>query len=783
MAVSNYIQECKYDLSRLKNVIHLFPSRSNVKYEIDRGAAYADYNVAPISLYARSVTLSETEELDERYEFTHNVTFTLDGYNTLDDIHDRYYIAVEDYNGTHWLLNPYFPAKVTYEYTLAENRNETRYTFATVSNFPVLQLYGVEENNISPKCKYAYDAIKEIYLNEKIYSRFSNDGRIYYSNDGFKKVDFNKYSASFTETYNGDTVQHRVSFDIPFDYYKSSWHYNLLEFTENKYASIIRTVNGENILCGFGYGLQPSYEVSCEGNESPNRINITLFDLHSDEGLTTYFDENVNIGGLTETTWQFTTKYDGYECVSEGLARYLLQEEVDAFGNPTGNYRCLQGFENQFSHLNIVGTFTFSSLFETSMCLPEKCDFSTSLPSTNRILFTENDCKTYYISSSSDWNIFPASVNGFTISPVRGQGMMSTILNICATNAQPQATAEFTLYYCNGESNTWKLEYIPAKAEDCFTDGVTYRVGASTGSLNVRIECCVQEVISNPAMNAITFYDGYIRFQYPSNTTGQQKIYNVSVTLCDGKKATISIIQSAGYERWVKEGTVCDGNNLCDVERRYTGTTPSIVTGRTEETRKVNCSPSNECETLEVQWVDTDETYCQDGKLYDVEAEMRKDGNGEWYFTGEKRLGPEIPDTEGLCKDDTIEWRATDGYICDGTNKYARERLYINGVAQDVYRKGLLVLERNSTDCGYDPKFEEYPYNEWRCDDTACNGLDKYEYCTQWFSKDGEQWEKSNIHKYGSLIETNSKDCGYIDPYEYRWVLTDNTICGNGVKP
>ena len=173
------------------------------------------------------------------------------------------------------------------------------------------------------------------------------------------------------------------------------------------------------------------------------------------------------------------------------------------------------------------------------------------------------------------------------------------------------------------------------------------------------------------------------------------------------------------------------------------------------------------------------------GKKYIVEAEQVKySTDSDWINTGNKRRGSETSDSPAECSGTTYEeWRVVEGeHICDGTTKYRKLRLYtstdnINWVATDTYKKGE-VIEYNSTDCGYSPTGETY--YEWRIEGTQCNGYDLYNWERKYVSNDGNTWTPTEVYRYGSLIETNSSQCGYVPPivYEYRWILTNETQCG-----
>ena len=131
-------------------------------------------------------------------------------------------------------------------------------------------------------------------------------------------------------------------------------------------------------------------------------------------------------------------------------------------------------------------------------------------------------------------------------------------------------------------------------------------------------------------------------------------------------------------------------------------------------------------------------------------------------------------------------WITASGeYICDGTDKYAKQKRQMSTDGGTTWtdtgqtKKGDLI-ERNSRDCGY---FE--PQYRWVdiSGDYECVGTDKYAKQKKQVSNDGGRtWRDTGETQRGNLIERNSTDCGYIAP-QYRWVNVDNEyVCVGTTK-
>lgn len=772
MAVSEYINNpCKYNIDKLAKVVYLIDENASKNIHIDDGEAYiTDIDQEPMALSVYNIALSDTDELDERYKFTHRLTFSMNGYVNYRDFQGRYYVIVKTVDEEYWLVNPLFPCKITYTYTLGANESHTDFTLSTISNHPTLRIHNLAHST-PYECGYVRCGFDSLKLNESINS-LKRGNHVLYTNDGFKDIVFKKNTGVFTEQFDGNNIQHNLKFDIKFDDYKSSWHYNLLEFVENTYSAIIKTTCNKYILCGFGFGLQPSFNVDANDNAESDKISIDLIDMHDNGDFIGYVDD-VTIEKDDTTNWTYTNKYNGYECVGNNLARYLLMEEVDALMNPTGNYKVLVGYEDQFTFLNIVGTFTETVTFNSYDCA-DSCRLQSSFPL--EFVFNNVSCREYSLISDSDWSI-TSSVNYITVSPSNGLAGQSYTVSVCNTilPQETEASSTLSINYCN-RVKTYNVKV--KRSDSCLPAGAVFDISANGQYVTIPTACCVTDAKDfGGTITNISIQNSYIRVYVPQNNSGNPRQFIISITYCDGREGEAIINQGTGFERWVKESTACTGNQKCDVERKYTGTTISDINTRTEETRMTNCAASSDCGGKMTRWVDTSETTCSGGKKYIVQAEqLSNDGGETWVNTGNKRLGSETSDPSGECAgvEEFEDWREN-GYVCVETTKYNRLQLYvstdqINWIATNTYKRGDRVLETNSADCGYITPSTGWTYEDWRLVETdyICEDGNKYEKLRRYVSNDNVNWTPTDIYKRGNLIEANSGDCGY-----------DPTITGN----
>ena len=259
--VTNYNNEkCKYNYSKLKKVVYLVSEEHMKDIHIDGTEAYVDnLTQLPLRLNGFDISLSEETSLDERYEFQKSVTLSMHGYVNHKLFNGRYYVILESEDGTYWMVNIDFPSRVTYTFNLSKDTYQTDFTFSSLSNYPTLRLVANFEA-VSPPCLgfnvYGIESLKMIERDKTVLD--TKNKTVYTYADSFKDIEFLGDSCSYSSVYDGFKVQDTITFSIGFDAYKSSWHYNLIEFVNNLYSAIIIPKSSTNTLyVGFNFGLEP----------------------------------------------------------------------------------------------------------------------------------------------------------------------------------------------------------------------------------------------------------------------------------------------------------------------------------------------------------------------------------------------------------------------------------------------------------------------------------------------------------------------------------------------
>lgn len=733
MAVTEYkpsASNCKYTYSKLKDVIYLVSKDHTKKVYIDDSEAYIDgLTELPLRLNGFNISLKEESSLDERYEFQKTVTLSMHGYVSSSIFGGRYYVILESYDGTFWMVNVDFPSKLTYTFNLSKDTYQTDFTLSSLSNFPTLKLNANFEA-VSPVCLgfnvYGVDSLK---LLEKEYCALDTaSGTVYTYGKDFVDVEFLGESCSFQESFDGDIVTTEISFDIAFDDYKSSWHYNLLEFLQNLYAAIVTPKGNDNtFFAGFTYGLQPSFTVqTASQNGQSDTITVRLIESsnYGSSAASSWDDEQ-----STDTRWVFVKNVNDiicYECIGQGLARYLVQQEVTQNGIPTGDYKVLDGYTSQFPSLNVIGTFSNDVTFSNPICGGELCMVETDLP--NSITYRSATCYTYSYSASCDWNV-SGLASYMTVTPSSGEANQSYTLSVC--NTKTPTTNESSTFRISSGNNVKVVNVNLTVDSDilnptsqtinCLAQNVTFRFNANCPITVTSIDSRLTYQITNAQL---------IVSVPRNNSTADTITWDITVKDCNDNTQTVQIFQDKTYEKWVKiDGYICDGSTSYEKLQRYTGTTSTSINTQTSEYKAGTkiADFDERCGGSSTRWVVSDYYYCIDGDKWSFEEEQVYDGS-DWNPDGNTRLLEMVESASNFCLSAvTYEWRLTDRWQCAN--------------AQAQYR--------------------------WQPSGYTCVGYDKWERSIKQVSYDsGTTWQNLTPLEYSAttLIEADSEDCGYVPP-------------------
>ena len=674
MSVTNYIPKsdigCKYSYDKLDNVVYLV-SQSHVKdIHIDNGEAYIDgLTEVPIRLNGFNIEFNEESSLDERYSFSKSVRFSMHGYVTHQSFSDKYYVILKSKDGTLWMVNVDFPSRVTYTFNLSKDLYETNFTFASLSNFPTLRL-ATEIDDTQYECvDLRLGGIKSLQLLEKDSCTLDTVNSVVYTYGAdFKDVEYLGDSCSLTESFDGENVTTTISFDIAFDAYKSSWHYNLLEFLQNLYSSIIVPKGGDNtFFSGFNFGLQPSFRVVTNTDKGESDIITVTLVESSSQGSTSAVEWTLEED--TRRSWVYIKDVDGimgYECVSFGEARYLLQEEINQNGVPTGRYKALEGYAEYYEALglNIVGTFSEDNRFSNPECSGATCTVNTDIPT--MLTYYSAACYSYTYSSTCDWNV-SGLTDYMTVTPMSGVGNSTYTLSVCNTKT-PTANESSTFTITSGDNvkivninlvkNTSILNPQVANI-NCLPHNVYFTYDST----------CPIRVTSIDSRLTYQITNSQLIVNVPMNySIGNAKTWNITVKDCHQTSGTAQIVQDKTYENWVDSSDyVCESGNSYVKQYRYTGTTPTNINTMTGEFRGGSLIQSGDtrCGTIYTRWIFNGNYECVNGNKFEVEEEQISSDAINWTPTGTTRLGQMVEESSEWCIQPVeYKWVLTTDFEC-----------------------------------------------------------------------------------------------------------------------
>ena len=347
MAISNYLKRCEYRLGGLKPFVYLIHKNAltvkikangvdvhfnHIKEIINDSGETETITPTIYKVEGALCTYSQDENYESKYRFNSNLTLVINelyqepffyGLKTLRT--NQYYIIIEDKKGIQYLVNPELYTTLNYEYNFTDTndaQNAVTINWYNLSNFPLLifsEKVNTDNYLLREQCNYNLGRAFELLM----YSHKdlkTNDDTVKITNmyiDDYTKLKKIKYldeTFTLTETYDGNMFRVNLSYSIPLEDNQFNWHYNLLEFKDNRYGAILRTTNDNYVVVGIENGLFPEYKIqTSEDDNTPNMINITFTQLSQYPIL--YTDE------ITQYRWiptdQLCFGFDKYQMLTQ----------------------------------------------------------------------------------------------------------------------------------------------------------------------------------------------------------------------------------------------------------------------------------------------------------------------------------------------------------------------------------------------------------------------------------------------------------------------------------
>lgn len=809
MPVNNYLRECKYNLNNLDNYIYLYefnePLLDYITDDEESNASASDIKGSAQRLYCESVEYSSTSSVDNRFSFDNTLTVTLAEHSKVSHysiiqtlLNNNWMVVIKNKEDEAFVVNAEYPVMVSYSYVINDEKtpNILTITFRALQNVPTINLKTsvVFSSTLCDKpCEYVISRIESLKMIDMNKATIDVDGDGFTLNEkgegNLKTIEFNPTLMSFTDSYDGREFSQTLSFQIPFEMYRFYFHYNLLEYLDNRYYALIKTTNDNNILGGFRQGLFPSYTVST--SDSGNLITINLNAKYASYSV--LGSDTMNI---TTSDGMFYKPVLG-ECVNK-LFTWTLIEQYNANGVATNGFYCLNGFEEIYSDYTILGTYNqFDTNFgfklvDFNIDCSEGCKIN-NLPSTIQFQ-TSGETQCFIIDTNCsvtwEWN---AEAIDFIYDEITKEMCVTSKVDDGTFTIKATST-DGTIQYATVVIGSGGITGDTTTTINITAEGQKVSVIPVKGLSNVKSVTSTLQYITNQNGN------GY-EVTVPENTNEEPRTFTITIIYKDNSIETINIIQDRiYYVTTTSEETECFGNDLYYVNKKYKKYTEDgelifmeNIKGNQKETDSVNCMDYDEkvsgCTSCFEGYIYTLYEYKKNGSTiatryektsssctdnasteYIVNTEKAVCVDGTEYYV-EELHGANCNGGDNVKLYPVIErasnTEATDSNVCDTINP--------NTSGSTLYR----WIDTNETYCLTDG-------NETNCTSSStrnyCDGYSYFKETTYYVSPlcDGN-WEKSG-NTQTTLIETNSTHCGYEenvtpnDMISFSWSGSSNTF-------
>jgi hypothetical protein len=585
-----------YSFNNLDTVVYLYKQNNQIRHltknyiDYDNDAYVSSYYTnsdTPLLLNVIGLSLSEESTFDGgRFRYSKTVKFKVKGYADKNMIGDRFHLALKDKNGVKWFVNVDLPARMEYSFYLSDSRCETEFTFKILSEYPTLRYNNSYFNfDSANECKsYGANGVIEMKILEHALCKLDRKTPTLYvdSGYGFETVDYLGKTCQLQETYDGDNITTTLQFNLPFR--NSSW-FTIEQFPYNKWSIILKDTNNVEYLCGFNYGLQPTYTINASNDKGQTSyVAITMTET-SREGIvvtTSYTESSQELN-----SWVYTKSAESYpqtwECYGNGIARYLVKKEITPFGSDTGRYMVLYGYTSQFPNLNIVGTFNETATFNEPSCAVVTCVIGGTVP-TDMTFTASSQSQLYTISASCNWNV-TNKPSWLTMSRTSGDANTEYTVNFFNTR-EPQTLGIRGEVVISTGSVTKTIGVIVEQPQplvwpspqyfDCLHRYVYFNFDPN----------CKPTVTQISAGPLFEFVGNQLKVYVPRNSSTSVRRSFLALSAC-GREMDAEIFQDKTYEEWKDvSGIICENGTSWSKQQRYTGTTSTTIDAPTDEYRK-----------------------------------------------------------------------------------------------------------------------------------------------------------------------------------------------------
>lgn len=799
--VSEYKKSCGYAVGTLKDFVYLIPySADRFSYSIDNGMCSEvaiNETAGVIRIEGFQTSLKNTETLEGRFKYESEVSIYIHetlGKNLYDRlrylIQNRWFVVVEDMQGVQYIQSVEFYSEFEYNLSLTDQnnaQNRIQLRFKGSSNFPSM-IMGHNISNvlttplIEKDCRFIQGGVRDFKMCENSYVIVKESNHEVSKIDttggrSFKNIEFMSKSFTYTQNYANGQYEDTITFSIPLSDYKYYWHYNIIEFKNNRYVATFRTANDNMYVIGFADGASASYVIETSNAVGAlNKITITLKYIGSDGLYISSKDDSV-FGQDDTTEWRpAPDNVNGVmtkECTNNGMAIITLIQRYTASGAPLNEYLALQGYADRYPGLNIIGIYTmeddlgFPITVSHSACSGGLCETKNSI-----------------VNPYSFDAYHPSHIFQFTTSCDYKFVGVPSWLDITPTGS----AFEMTLNTSLPTTNTGTTFYIETSDGTRYPIIVNYTVSTDVTGWNVYPR---ELQISSKAQQVSVSYSGDVdkyNLEFSSDSLVLVKIDdNIIVSVPanytehivthffkiknkkNGEEVEVRITQSSAYEDWrVVDGYLCiDGDKYTRLEL-YVSNNPTSLFKEGTLIEK----DSADCVTEETRWIQYD-TECDGYSEYALLKEQKStDGRQTWVDTGNYQRGQLVEANSEKCNPEHVKWKDTGNTMCENGYKCQIWAKYV-----DDEPTGETSLRNCVFDAIYCPT--DFPKKWEMTTKTQCvdrgNGI-----CDSWYLEEqyisyngGSNWEATGIFRLSDVMamkDDDSCNCPNHDKWRYeRW--------------
>lgn len=801
--VSEYKQSCGYAVGTLKDFIYLIPYNADrLSYSIDNGMCSEvgiNDTTNIIRIEGFQASLKNTETFEGRFKFESEVGIYIHetlGKNLFDRlrylIQNRWFVVVEDLQGIQYIQSVEFYSEFEYNISLTDQnngQNRIQLRFKGSSNFPTMIMGKniVKASTtalISSDCRYIKGGIFDFKMCESQYVviRETNHEIGAINTTGgfsFKDIDFMPKTYTYTQNYADGQFEDTITFSIPLSDYKYYWHYNLIEFKNNRYVATFRTANDNMYVVGYSDGASVTYVIETSNAVNAlNKITITLKYVGSDGMYISSKDDSV-FGKDDSVTLRpapdFVNGVLTKECIENGKAKILLVQRYTASGTPLNEYLVLEGYADRFAGLNIVGIYSlnddlgFPLIVDHPSCNGGLCNTFNNI--SNPYSFdVYNTIHTFEFTSTCDlklvgvpdWLDVTDTGSAFEMELNSRIPQESTSAIFYIETSDGTRYPIIVNYTASTDTTGWnvipRIKYISHNAQN-----VTFIYTGDVTADDLEV--------SSSSVTILNKEDGSIIVRVPENNTNSEITYYITVTnKKNGETVELRIIQSSVNEDWrTVSGYICENGNKYTKLELYVG-------GKGTKVYKAGSlieEHSSDCGTNTTRWIQYD-TICEGVDEYALEKEQKtNDGGKTWIDTGSRRRGVLVETNSEKCNPDHVKWKFTGEYMCERGLKCEVWEKYVDNVSIGQRQTRNCILDETECPSDYPTKWELS--SKTQCVDRGNGVCDSWYLLEQFISYDGgNTWQSLGLFRVSDTIARRDDDecnCSKHDEWRYeRWV-------------